>query len=105
MKPLCPQVRNCSCRISPTAEGTACNSLCSAAAVQERCISSINQVIRSLSCFGRTVIIRRFGVRMEDDKLQDLFEANAQADQDFEKLRTPMTILFSDIKDSTGFAE
>ena len=42
---------------------------------------------------------------MEDDKLQDLFETSAQADQDFEKLRTPMTILFSDIKDSTGFAE
>lgn len=43
---------------------------------------------------------------MDDkDKLQELLEARAQADQELEKLRTPMTILFSDIKGSTAYAE
>jgi class 3 adenylate cyclase len=32
-------------------------------------------------------------------------EARAQAEQELEKLRTPMTILFSDIKGSTAYAE
>ena len=39
------------------------------------------------------------------DRLQELLEARAQAEQELEKLRTPMTILFSDIKGSTAFAE
>ena len=42
---------------------------------------------------------------MEKDKLQELLEARAQAEQELEKLRTPMTILFSDIKGSTAYAE
>ena len=39
------------------------------------------------------------------DKLQELLEARAQAEQELEKLRTPMTILFSDIQGSTTYAE
>src|SRR5947207_15828496 len=100
-----PPVLNFSSPTLPKAGATAVNSLCTAVVVPERCISSINRAIRSLFYFGRAVIIRRFGVGIEDDKLQGLFETSAQADQDFDKLRTPMTILFSDIKDSTGFAE
>ena len=42
---------------------------------------------------------------MEKDKLQELLEARALAEQELEKLRTPMTILFSDIKGSTAYAE
>src|SRR5262245_27546054 len=39
---------------------------------------------------------------MEDDNLQDVLEGR---DQYLERLRSPMTILFSDIKDSTRYAE
>jgi class 3 adenylate cyclase len=39
------------------------------------------------------------------DKLQELLDTRAQADQALEKLKTPITILFSDIKGSTAFAE
>src|SRR5262245_33968429 len=39
---------------------------------------------------------------MEDDNLQDVLEGRGQY---LEKLRSPMTILFSDIKDSTRYAE
>ena len=42
---------------------------------------------------------------MDRDRLQELLEARAQAEQELEKLRTPMTILFSDIKGSTSYAE
>ena len=42
---------------------------------------------------------------MDRDRLQELLEARAQAEQEPEKLRTPMTILFSDIKGSTSYAE
>ena len=42
---------------------------------------------------------------MDKDKLQELLEARAQAEQELEKLRTPMTILFSDIRGSTAYAE
>jgi class 3 adenylate cyclase len=42
---------------------------------------------------------------MDRDRLQELLEARAQAEQELEKLRTPMTILFSDIKGSTAYAE
>jgi class 3 adenylate cyclase len=41
----------------------------------------------------------------EKDKLQELLEQKAQADQELEKFKTPMTILFSDIKGSTAYAE
>ncbi|PYS15962.1 MAG: hypothetical protein DMG15_03825 [Acidobacteria bacterium] len=44
-------------------------------------------------------------VAMDRDRLQELLEARAQAEQELEKLRTPMTILFSDIKGSTSYAE
>ena len=37
--------------------------------------------------------------------MEELLEARAQAEQELEKLRTPMTILFSDIKGSTAYAE
>src|SRR6267142_1601310 len=39
------------------------------------------------------------------DKLQELLEARAIADQELEKMRTPVTILFSDIKGSTAYFE
>ena len=42
---------------------------------------------------------------MDRDRLQELLEARAQAERELEKLRTPMTILFSDIKGSTAYAE
>jgi len=42
---------------------------------------------------------------MDRDRLQELLQAREQADQELEKLRTPMTILFSDIKGSTAYAE
>ncbi|HYR43245.1 MAG TPA: adenylate/guanylate cyclase domain-containing protein, partial [Terriglobia bacterium] len=42
---------------------------------------------------------------MDRDRLHELLEARAQAEQELEKLRTPMTILFSDIKGSTAYAE
>src|SRR5258706_9175986 len=42
---------------------------------------------------------------MDKDKLQELLETRAQADLELEKLRTPVTILFSDIKGSTAYAE
>jgi class 3 adenylate cyclase len=42
---------------------------------------------------------------MDKDKLQELLETRAQAEQELEKMRTRMTILFSDIKGSTAYAE
>jgi len=42
---------------------------------------------------------------MDKDKLQQLWEPDVKAERELEKLRTPMTILFSDIKGSTTFAE
>jgi class 3 adenylate cyclase len=42
---------------------------------------------------------------MEDNKLQELLESRAQTEEALEKRRTPMTILFSDIKGSTRYAE
>src|ERR1051326_2365640 len=42
---------------------------------------------------------------MDKDKLQQLWEAREQAEQGLERLRMPMTILFSDIKGSTAYAE
>src|SRR2546421_5009223 len=42
---------------------------------------------------------------MDNDKFDELMQARAQADQELEKLKTPMTILFSDIKGSTAYAE
>jgi class 3 adenylate cyclase len=42
---------------------------------------------------------------MDKDKLQELLQARDLADQELEKLKKPMTILFSDIKGSTAFAE
>ena len=42
---------------------------------------------------------------MDKDKLQELLETRAQAELELEKLRTPVTILFSDIKGSTAYAE
>src|SRR3972149_1428184 len=42
---------------------------------------------------------------MDKDKLQELLEARALAEQELEKMRTRMTILFSDIKGSTAYAE
>src|SRR5262245_61719252 len=42
---------------------------------------------------------------MDKDKLEELLEARAQAELELEKMRTPVTILFSDIKGSTGYFE
>src|SRR5881628_1884758 len=44
-------------------------------------------------------------VAMDGDRLQELLQARAQADQELEKMRTPVTILFSDIKGSTPYFE
>src|SRR5882762_9318993 len=41
----------------------------------------------------------------DKDKLQELLEARAQAEHELEKMRTPVTILFSDIKGSTAYFE
>jgi class 3 adenylate cyclase len=42
---------------------------------------------------------------MEDEKLQEFFAPRSLSDHEFEKLRSSMTILFSDIKGSTSYAE
>ena len=42
---------------------------------------------------------------MDKDKLQELLETRAQADLELEKLRTPVTILFSDIANFTTMSE
>src|SRR5438094_10379608 len=42
---------------------------------------------------------------MGKNKCHDRLEARAQPEQELEKLRTPMTILFSEIKGSTAYAE
>lgn len=42
---------------------------------------------------------------MDNDKLDELLQARDQADLELEKLKKPMTILFSDIKGSTAYAE
>jgi len=42
---------------------------------------------------------------MDKEKLQQLWEPDPKGEREFEKLRTPVTILFSDIKGSTTFAE
>src|SRR5215813_1284146 len=42
---------------------------------------------------------------MDDEKLSQLWEPNARAEGRLEKLRTPITVLFSDIKGSTSYAE
>lgn len=42
---------------------------------------------------------------LDKDKLEELLEARAQAQLQLEKLRTPVTILFSDIKGSTTYFE
>jgi class 3 adenylate cyclase len=41
----------------------------------------------------------------EKDKLQELLEQRAHMEQELEKLKTPMAILFSDIQGSTAYAE
>jgi class 3 adenylate cyclase len=42
---------------------------------------------------------------MDKDKIQELLRARAQAEQELEKMRSPVTILFSDIKGSTPYFE
>jgi class 3 adenylate cyclase len=42
---------------------------------------------------------------MEKEKIQGLLKARALADQELERMRAPVTILFSDIKGSTGYFE
>jgi class 3 adenylate cyclase len=42
---------------------------------------------------------------MDNDKLEELLQARDQADLELEKFKKPMTILFSDIKGSTAYAE
>jgi class 3 adenylate cyclase len=41
----------------------------------------------------------------EKDKLQELLDQRAHMEQELEKLKTPMMILFSDIKGSTAYAD
>ncbi|HEX4998565.1 MAG TPA: adenylate/guanylate cyclase domain-containing protein [Terriglobia bacterium] len=52
-----------------------------------------------------TRIIPRFLRIMERDKLQELLETRAQADQELERMRASVTILFSDIQGSTTYFE
>src|SRR5215831_6205538 len=42
---------------------------------------------------------------MDDEKLSRLWEPGARAGAGLAKLRTPITVLFSDIKGSTAYAE
>jgi class 3 adenylate cyclase len=42
---------------------------------------------------------------MDNDKLEELLQVREQADLELEKLKKPMTILFSDIRGSTAYAE
>jgi class 3 adenylate cyclase len=42
---------------------------------------------------------------MDKNKMQELLEVRAQADQELEKMRASVTILFSDIKGSTTYFE
>jgi class 3 adenylate cyclase len=42
---------------------------------------------------------------MDKDKLEELLEARKFADQELEKMRTAVTILFTDIKGSTSYFE
>jgi class 3 adenylate cyclase len=42
---------------------------------------------------------------MDQDKIQALLHARASADQELERMRSPVTILFSDIKGSTAYFE
>src|SRR5687768_14108293 len=42
---------------------------------------------------------------MDKDKLEELLETRKLADQELEKMRTAVTILFSDIKGSTSYFE
>ena len=42
---------------------------------------------------------------MDNDELQELLHTRAQVNQELEKMRTPVTILFSDIKGSTPYFE
>src|SRR5256885_474361 len=42
---------------------------------------------------------------MDNDNLNELLDTRGQTEQDAEMLRVPMTILFSDIKGSTRYAE
>src|SRR5678815_3769416 len=42
---------------------------------------------------------------MEKDKSQELMESKALAEQQLEKMRTAVTILFSDIRGSTSYFE
>jgi class 3 adenylate cyclase len=44
-------------------------------------------------------------MKMDKDKLQELLEARAHANEELEKMRTPVTILFSDIRGSTPYFE
>ena len=42
---------------------------------------------------------------MDNDKIQELLHVRATAEKELEKMRTPITILFSDIKGSTAYFE
>src|SRR5262245_23636578 len=69
-------------------------------------ISLIRREIRpSLYSGNRCYNRPRFGVGMEDEKLEELLETRVQNEKEIEKLRSPMTILFSDIQGSTRYAE
>src|SRR5437870_5378026 len=50
-------------------------------------------------------IIRPASQPMERDELQELLEANTTPEHQLEKMRTAVTILFSDIKGSTAYFE
>ena len=42
---------------------------------------------------------------MDKDRIERLLEARAQTEQELERMRSPVTVLFSDIKGSTSFFE
>src|SRR5690349_20984472 len=65
-----------------------------------------NYPVTALLCaFPRGVLNVKSEAVMENDKIQELLQARTQADQELEKMRTPITILFSDIKGSTPYFE
>ena len=44
-------------------------------------------------------------MKMDKDKLEELLEARDHANEELEKMRTPVTVLFSDIRGSTAYFE
>src|SRR5262245_16554148 len=99
-----PVALNFSSLTLPRAGGTVWSLWCLAARIPAPSHSLIKRAIWPLFNSGNAVIIaQRFA--MDDEKLSRLWESGARAGAGLAKLRTPITVLFSDIKGSTSYAE